>query len=142
MVPHHGYWRDNKYTDHFWKCPYSPACLGSPDLNNISYTGICKKGYKGNMCQSCDSGYSRLYKNECQKCPDTNTNIIRMFGFIIIFIFIALLTIRASKNSILGISTFTSIYIKIFWNYLHIMIIITTFNLNWHENWWNCFILN
>ncbi|CAG9325853.1 unnamed protein product [Blepharisma stoltei] len=131
MVPRHGYWRDNKYTDQFWACPYPSACLGSPDIRNISYTGVCKKGYKGNMCQSCAYGYSRLYKNECKVCLDSSTNAIRMLGFFGIFFIIALLTIKASKKYILNSSTFTSIYIKIFWNYLHITIIITTFNLNW-----------
>lgn len=56
----------------FWACPNPDACIGStdydPDEDNedeISYTGDCAAGYKGNMCQSCEEGYSRSRRNEC-----------------------------------------------------------------------------
>ncbi|CAG9312679.1 unnamed protein product [Blepharisma stoltei] len=61
MVPRPGYWRDNKYTEKFWECPYPSACLGSPNKTHISYTGECSKGYKGNKCQSCKKGYTHTF---------------------------------------------------------------------------------
>ena len=66
MVPEPGYWRSSIYSDKFWKCPYNDACLGSPvSLKYLDYTGACLKGYKGNMCHSWDSGYSRTLDNQC-----------------------------------------------------------------------------
>ncbi|CAG9324277.1 unnamed protein product [Blepharisma stoltei] len=131
IVPKHGYWRDNKFTDHFWKCPYPPACLGSPDISNLSFTGKCAKGYENNMCHSCAEGYSRLYKNECKKCPSTVSNAFRLLGIFSLLVFMVIAIIKTSRKSAFVSASLSSIYIKIFWNYLQIMIIIATFSLNW-----------
>ena len=64
MVPRSGYWRTSLYTDNFHECPNPDACIGSPTPPNaLSYTGDCAEGYVGNMCQACDSGYSRSARN-------------------------------------------------------------------------------
>ncbi|CAG9324295.1 unnamed protein product [Blepharisma stoltei] len=131
IAPKHGYWRDNKFTDHFWKCPYPPACLGSPDILNLSFTGKCAKGYENNMCHSCQEGYSRLYKNECQECPSIVSNVFRLSGIFSLLVFMVIVIIKTSRKSAFEQASLSSIYIKIFWNYLQIMIIIATFSLNW-----------
>ncbi|CAG9324285.1 unnamed protein product [Blepharisma stoltei] len=131
IVPKSGYWRDNKFTDHFWKCPYPPACLGSPDISNLSFTGKCAKGYENNMCHSCAKGYSRLYKNECQECKSTASNALRLLGIFSLLVFMVIAIIKTSRKSAFEQASLSSIYIKIFWNYLQIMIIIATFSLNW-----------
>ncbi|CAG9312678.1 unnamed protein product [Blepharisma stoltei] len=130
IVPKPGYWRDNNLTDIFWKCPYPPSCLGSPDSNNISFVGICEKGYESNMCNSCQKGYARLYSNQCQKCPDTTGNIFRWLGFFWLFCFIVMIINKVGKI-LIEPWVFLQIYIKIFWDYLQFTIIIATFNLNW-----------
>ncbi|CAG9331588.1 unnamed protein product [Blepharisma stoltei] len=131
IVPKSGYWRDNNFTDKFWKCPYQPACLGSPDISNLSLTGKCDKGYENNMCHSCEYGYSRLYRNECQVCPDYTSNIFRWIGISTLLIFITIVILKTTRNSWYKPNSFSSIYIKIFWNYLQIIIITATYNLNW-----------
>ncbi|CAG9331089.1 unnamed protein product [Blepharisma stoltei] len=131
MVPKKGYWRNSMMTSKFWKCPYSEACLGSPDIHNLSYTGVCKEGYKGNMCQSCKDNYSRLYKNECIKCPGIANNVFRLLGFLAFIIAILIIMIKTARNSVYRSQAFTSVYIRIFWNFLQVLVIITTFNLNW-----------
>ena len=68
LVPEPGYWRSNKYYDKFWKCPNSDACIGSPEApDKIEYTGSCAKGYTGNMCHSCISGYALDGENLCSE---------------------------------------------------------------------------
>ena len=53
MIPNSGYWRSSKYSDTFWKCPNTEACIGSPDAPvKLDYTGLCSEGYKGNMCHA------------------------------------------------------------------------------------------
>ncbi|CAG9312604.1 unnamed protein product [Blepharisma stoltei] len=131
IVPKSGYWRDSKFTNNFWKCPYSSACLGSPDNSSLSLTGTCNKGYENNMCHSCEYGYSRLYRNECQICPDSATNIFRWLGISALLIFITIIILKTTRHSWYKPNSFSSIYIRIFWNYLQIIIIIATYNLNW-----------
>ncbi|CAG9312606.1 unnamed protein product [Blepharisma stoltei] len=133
IVPKSGYWRDNILTDKFWKCPHPPACLGSPSASNLSLTGICDKGYENNMCHSCEYGYSRLYRNECQICPDYATNIFRWIGISLFLVFITIVIFKTTRNSWFEPKHFSSIYIKIFWNYSQIIIIIATYNLNWPQ---------
>lgn len=119
MVPRSGYWRDNKHTDKFFVCPNIDACIGSPTPpDNLSYTGDCAVGYKGNMCQACDKGYSRGSKNKCGACPDPTMNVIRLNGiFIAVVVFMCIL-IRSVKNSALQPAKLHSVYLKIFMNYL------------------------
>ncbi|CAG9325081.1 unnamed protein product [Blepharisma stoltei] len=131
IVPKEGYWRESNDTEVFWRCPNPSACLGSPDPKNLSYTGVCKKGYEGKLCQACQYGYGRLYENYCKICPERWINFMNFFGFIGVLTVITLLIWITVKKSILGTQTYTPVYIKIFWNYLHILTIITTFNLNW-----------
>lgn len=67
MVPKSGYWRANKYTDFFVKCELTEICKDGRDP--FSYTGNCEKGYKGNLCSSCEEGYSKTFDKRCLECP-------------------------------------------------------------------------
>ncbi|CAG9312596.1 unnamed protein product [Blepharisma stoltei] len=131
MVPKSGYWRDNEFTDKFWKCPYPPACLGSPNISDLALTGVCKKGYENNMCHSCENGYSRLYTDECQVCPDTVSNVFRWIGISAFLIFTLVFILKTTRDSWYKQKSFSAVYLKIFWNYLQIMLILATYNLNW-----------
>mmetsp|Transcript_12307 Transcript_12307/g.23361 ORF Transcript_12307/g.23361 Transcript_12307/m.23361 type:complete len:94 (+) Transcript_12307:650-931(+) len=64
MVPKEGYWRPSIYTDKLFECPNSKACKGSQSLK-VFLLGECAEGYRGNMCQACENGYSRTPENKC-----------------------------------------------------------------------------
>ncbi|CAG9309860.1 unnamed protein product [Blepharisma stoltei] len=131
MAPKSGYWRDNKYTNVFWKCPNSDACLGSTNPNNISYTGECSGSYKGNMCQSCEYGYSKTGDDTCSPCPDKATNSMRIIGIFIALIILGAIMVKSTRDSAFVPKSLTSVYIKIFMNYLQLVMLVTTINLNW-----------
>ncbi|CAG9309797.1 unnamed protein product [Blepharisma stoltei] len=131
IVPRKGYWRDNMYAKTFWECPNSDACLGSPLPPNISYTGVCADGYKGNMCQSCDWGYSRTAENTCSPCPDKVSNTFRIFGILVALVALCAIMVKSTRNSAFKPKSLTSVYIKIFMNYLQLVMLVSTFNLNW-----------
>ncbi|CAG9312598.1 unnamed protein product [Blepharisma stoltei] len=131
MVPKPGYWRDNMYTDKFWKCPHAEACLGSPDIINISYTGQCGIAYKGNKCQSCKVGYSHTSSNKCEECPATKENILILLGITLFLIILLSIMVNITRKSAFKSKSHVSIYIKIFLNYIKTVILASSFKLNW-----------
>ncbi|CAG9318584.1 unnamed protein product [Blepharisma stoltei] len=133
MVPRPGYWRDNMYTDKFWKCPHTSACLGSPDKNNISYTGECGEMYKGNKCQSCKTGYTHTADNKCEKCPSKVNNILTTSGITLLLIIVSFLIVKVTRQSAFKPKSHVSIYIKIFLNYIQMVILASTFKLKWPD---------
>ncbi|CAG9331088.1 unnamed protein product [Blepharisma stoltei] len=131
MSPKPGYWRDNPYTDQFWKCPNPSACLGSPDADNVSYTGVCSKGYKGNKCQSCQENYSRSLSSKCKECPSLALNIFIIIAIFCLFIIVAFLLVRSIIKSALKPAALVPVYLKIFLNYIQLVNIASTFDLSW-----------
>ncbi|CAG9319460.1 unnamed protein product [Blepharisma stoltei] len=131
MSPKSGYWRDNPYTDQFWKCPNPSACLGSPDADKVSYTGVCSKGYKGNKCQSCQENYSRSLSSRCKECPSLALNIFIIVAIFCLFIIIAFLLVRSIIKSALKPTALAPVYLKIFLNYIQLVNIASNFDLNW-----------
>jgi hypothetical protein len=129
MFPKEGYWRVDVYTDTFYACPNKNACLGSDGY--ISYIGECEKGYRGNMCQPCDNGYSSTKPNVCGKCPDRNTNIMRIVGVgIAILIYCGIMTWTSFRSSYVP-KSIQSIYIKILTNYLQLVGIVFGLDIPW-----------
>ncbi|CAG9326024.1 unnamed protein product [Blepharisma stoltei] len=132
MVPLPGYWRSSNMSSTFWACPKKSACEGS-SKEHFSLTGRCEEGYHGNMCQACYSGYSRTNPNTCGKCPDPVSNAFRVIGIVIAAIIVGAIMVRTSRNSAYKPKSIESVYIKIFVNYLQLVILITTFNLEWPD---------
>ncbi|CAG9321999.1 unnamed protein product [Blepharisma stoltei] len=130
MVPKPGYWRSDMLSIKFWSCPNSNACIGS-DPQNISYTGDCRIGYTGNLCQACSEGYSKIMKNECQQCQALSIIIIKTSGITLGFLILCWLMVWMSKNSAYKPKSLSSIYIKIFINYVQLISLTTTFSLSW-----------
>ncbi|CAG9321986.1 unnamed protein product [Blepharisma stoltei] len=130
MVPKPGYWRSDMLSIKFWSCPYSNACIGS-DLQKISYTGKCLEGYTGNLCQSCASGYSKAMKNQCEKCQSLTIIIIKTSGIGLGFLILCCFMIRMTKKSAYRPKSLSSVYIKIFINYIQLIALTTTFSLSW-----------
>jgi hypothetical protein len=131
MVPKSGYWRSSIYSTTFYQCPLLESCIGGG--NNLSLTGECKEGYSSNMCQPCDLGYSHSAGNLCQKCPDMNQNIIYLCLIaiaivactcLLVYVNIALADKPASNYTIL---------IKILMNYIQVISIVSSFNLDWPD---------
>jgi len=132
MVPQEEYWRVDMLSEQFWLCPYKPACLGSPEPPNVlSFTGLCAEGYFGNLCNGCSPGFSRLNAAECARCPSFLLNTVRTIGIILaVLTFLALIvwsTIRSAERT----RSHLSIYIKIFLNYLQLVMITAGFSLSW-----------
>jgi hypothetical protein len=130
ILPDEGYWRPNKVTDSFFACPNSGACLGSPHIMP-SLTGVCREGYRGNKCQACDNGYSRTTENECGKCPDDVSNAFRLIGLIGVLVLICGVLVWSSINTAYEPAALHSIYLKIFANYLQLVLLTTQLSLEW-----------
>ncbi len=131
MYPKKGYWRTSKFTDTFYECPNRDACLGSNEMT--SDTGECEEGYLGNLCQACDNGYSRTSENQCGSCPEATANAIRLIGIIMLMILVCVVMVKTTFKSAYEPSSLHSIYIKIFTNYLQLVMITTQFDLEWPE---------
>jgi hypothetical protein len=130
ILPEEGYWRPNKDTDSFFACPNSEACLGSPHIKP-SLTGVCREGYRGNKCQACDNGYSRTTENTCGKCPDDASNAFKLIGMICLLALICGVLVRSSINTAYEHAALHSIYLKIFANYLQLVLLTTQLSLEW-----------
>jgi hypothetical protein len=130
ILPDKGYWRPSKYSDSIFSCPNSKACLGSPHIMP-SLTGVCSEGYRGNKCQACDNGYSRTTENTCGKCPDHVSNAFKLIGMIIVLAVICGVLVRSSINTAYEPAAMHSIYLKIFANYLQLVLLTTQLNLEW-----------
>lgn len=131
VIPKKGYWRSSMRSTVFYKCPISGSCLGGESEESL--TGTCEKGYKGNLCQSCGQGYSRSTGNTCQKCPDMKMNILYL-SLIIVFIILIVCGLVYFNISMADkpASNYT-ILIKILLNYIQIIGIVTSMNLDWPD---------
>ncbi|CAG9323993.1 unnamed protein product [Blepharisma stoltei] len=129
IYPLAGYWRWSNTTDDFLECPNSAACLGGVATNNS--LGECETGYYGNLCQSCQSDYSRNGQDSCSKCPNPTINALILAAMLILAILIVFLMVRASIKSAFKPKSMTSVFIKIFMNYLQIVVLTASFNLDW-----------
>jgi len=130
-VPKAGYWRSSNLTTNILPCPNSNACIGSSDLANVSLTGTCAKGYYGNLCNGCELGYFRSEAHVCNTCPVMWVNNILMTVFCFLLLLIASLMIASSIRSATKPKSLLSIYMKIFMNYLQLVLACTSVNLNY-----------
>ena len=132
MVPREGYWRSDLLSAKFWKCPYEPACLGSPEPpQGLSLLGKCADGYFGNLCNGCRSGYTRQGSTECGKCPPVYQNAIRVTGIGIGVFVVLIIVIRTVINSAKKLRSYFSIFIKILLNYIQLVMLTASFQLQW-----------
>lgn len=134
MVPRNGYWRPSAVTDVFFKCLNEYACVGSPaPPANLFMIGECALGYKGNLCQSCEMNYSRTSKNTCGRCPEAVSNSFRLLGILLGLVLVCAIMVRTSMRSAYKPTALHSVYIKIFMNYLQLIILTASFNLEWPQ---------
>jgi hypothetical protein len=130
MVPKAGYWRSSKTSSEFLECPVKAACRGSPHIMPC-LTGECSRGYRGNLCQACENEFSRSSPNQCAQCPDKGSNIAKLIGLSLIVCLICAVLVRSSLKTAYEPTAQHSIYLKIFTNYLQLVLIVTQLNLDW-----------
>jgi predicted outer membrane repeat protein len=132
MVPQAGYWRPDRTSDHFLECLKPQACLGSPHIVP-ALTGDCARGYQGNLCHSCQRGFSRTSPSTCEECPEQALNIIRLVGTGLgVSVFCGVLVWSSLKTAYMP-KSLHSIYLKIFTNYLQLIVLTTELDLDWPE---------
>ena len=73
LSPKPGYFRMSNITEDFYECANPLACAGG---NEFEQTGLCALGYRGFLCNTCDSGYSKNRWDTCLACPLLNTSMI------------------------------------------------------------------
>lgn len=131
MVPDPGYWRPDSSLNLFFKCINPDACLGSPDLENPSLTGICANGYSGNLCNECGDTYSSQGNGLCSKCPSVSSNLVlcSVLGLLVacLFILIVIITLRGALKP----RSELAVYLKILLNYVQMLMVASSLNLNW-----------
>ena len=127
--PRKGYWRASNFSNVFFACPNSAACVGVASAMDIEEK--CEEGYERNMCQTCSMGYFRWSRVRCSKCPNS---IIRTVGQLILWIVVILLIVLLIKLSLkTNQSNINSIHMKIFLNYLQMVMLFDSFNLAWPD---------
>ena len=129
LYPIAGYWKTSMYSEELYECPLAAACLGS--LSEEDFVGSCADGYAGYKCFGCDVGYSRSGTNKCGKCPTTGNNVAIIIGLAFFIVFVTAVLVRSTINSAYSLKSLHSIYIKIFTNYLQMILLTTKFNLLW-----------
>eukprot|EP00359_Climacostomum_virens_P000523 CAMPEP_0204898508 /NCGR_PEP_ID=MMETSP1397-20131031/1335_1 /ASSEMBLY_ACC=CAM_ASM_000891 /TAXON_ID=49980 /ORGANISM="Climacostomum Climacostomum virens, Strain Stock W-24" /LENGTH=1022 /DNA_ID=CAMNT_0052066371 /DNA_START=57 /DNA_END=3125 /DNA_ORIENTATION=- len=129
LFPISGYWRSSEATDKIFSCLLEEACLGNE--NYTSKTGVCEDGYESNLCQSCRSGWSRTSKNTCQLCPEESVNALRLSGIGLGVMIYVVIMVRSTLLSASKPKELHSVYIKVLTNYLQLVLLVTSFNLNW-----------
>jgi hypothetical protein len=115
--PKPGYWRKNKTTSNFIKCPNYDACLGikPPEYNEL---GQCADSYEGTLCGTCQVGYSKTDSFKCSKCPHKLANAIRLVFILLAAIGVVIYLVRSTLLGAKEEKNVTSIYIKILMNHL------------------------
>ena len=124
-----GFWKPLPNSTTVYQCDLEFACLGS--LSENDFTGTCAEGYTGNKCLGCEIGYSRSGPYKCAACPSTAQNVVIIVFLMLLIIFISVVLVRSTLKSAYTPSALHSIYIKIFTNYLQLVLLTTKFELKW-----------
>ena len=131
MVPEAGYWRPDPMVNLWFECINKEACLGSTDAANLSLTGICAKGYTGNLCNTCENAYSAQGDGVCSLCPSFTSNIV-LTSFLVlmalsVFSVIVYISIRGAQKP----RSELAIFLKILLNYMQMVMVASSLNINW-----------
>lgn len=131
MVPEAGYWRPDPMRNLWFECVNADACLGSPDAENVSLTGLCAEGYTGNLCNTCGNTYSAQGSGICSVCPGFTSNVV-MTAFLVLsaltmFGLIVYISIRGAQRP----RSELAIFLKIMLNYVQMIMVASSLNINW-----------
>ncbi|CAG9313302.1 unnamed protein product [Blepharisma stoltei] len=133
LAPKPGYWRGKTDSIRLYHCLNPNACEGGlKDANDsISLTGRCREGYQGNLCQACDYGFSSSGGNNCERCPSSQDNIIRLVGLGICTILVVTIVVYLTFITAYEPVSISSIFFKILLNYFQVISIIIKMKLPW-----------
>jgi predicted outer membrane repeat protein len=132
VFPDEEYWRENNASDVLYKCFNPSACTGHD--NYTSPTGKCATGYHDKLCSICDDGYSRGTGFSCNKCPQSKSTSASLLVLVVVcVIFVAALLVRSSVRNAVLMNSHRSVYIKILFNYLQVIGLIITAQLEWPD---------
>jgi len=131
IVPKAGYWRAKNDTETFFECFNPDACIGSPEPPDVSLVGLCADGYSGHLCQVCLPNYSRTGRNNCARCPGKTANISISTLIILVALCAIALIVGLAIRGATRPRSLIAIYFKIFLNYLQMVIVAASLNLNW-----------
>lgn len=95
-APKPGYWRSGPTLETFTPCIRPESCLGG---NQTDPLGQCDTGYKGILCNDCDSGYSRSGL-DCNLCPSFVWNIVIFCALIIGLLLVIMFIVRSTLGGI------------------------------------------
>ena len=155
-TPKEGFWRYSNLSSSFLSCPKSLNCLGGDLVYNdsnpndnilkifgdnpqfgaeaISEVGYCQVGYKGILCNECDSGYGKVNAYTCLPCK--SDGYVAWVVFQILFKLIILFaSLHISLKTSIGLYmediseldvTLTNL-IKIMLNHIQMLIVLFTF---------------
>ena len=123
-----GYWRSSNSSDNFIQCPNTDACLAD---SQVGESGICKAGYKGNCCHSCQRGYMRTFLSECKKCLSKISSGVILFFILLADIILLVVMTRSSLQDAYKEQSITSTYYKIFVNYCQFISITISIHFSW-----------
>lgn len=128
MVPRPGYWRASPLSDHFFQCPNSQACLGSPDA--LNYTGECAEGYEGVKCQSCESGYYQWGNIYCSPCPTPSSALPPLLGGVLALTLLLMAVVVVELRGVEKMEL-DCVSVKIVVNYGQVVMLMRAFDLAW-----------
>jgi len=131
MVPEAGYWRPDPMLNLFFACPNPDSCIGSSTIAPISLTGLCASGYSGNLCSVCTSGYSANGRHECSLCPSFTANVIVSLLIVLTALSLGACAIVISIRGASRPRSELAIHLKIFMNYLQMVVVAASLNMNW-----------
>ena len=130
LYPLAGYWRASVTSDILWPCFSGQACSGSANYSSLE--GLCADGYEGQVCQSCSMDWARTGRDDCAVCPALSLTMLRVLGLCIVGVICLVFLVRSTMINIKS-GRLTSVYFRIFLNYLQLTMLTSTFDLKWPE---------
>ena len=156
-TPNEGFWRYGNYSSNFVKCPKQQNCLGGDlSLNDstllasdyskifsqnsqigdqaLSGVGFCKLGYKGILCNECDSDYGKVNAYSCLQCKESGyiAWVIFQILFKVVILFVSWhISLKTSvglyMEDISEVDIKLTNLIKIMLNHVQMLIVLFTF---------------
>jgi hypothetical protein len=102
--------------------------------DTFCYTGWCSENYEGNLCQTCKSGYAKSNNIYCVPCSNNPSYYVLIVVFLLLAIGFIVFTVKNAlkiKPTEAGYKPKSSILMKIFFNYLQLVSIVSSFPFDW-----------
>jgi predicted outer membrane repeat protein len=124
IEPLAGYWHSSKQSTLVHSCPRREVCL---------YKGECEKGYEGNVCGKCSSGYGFGGPFTCHLCLSfRNTLAIYASAAVVMFLVVSTLLHTTLKDNQAGIhGDRPSDFLKILVRHVQYLVIVSSIGLRW-----------